>query len=294
MSDAQLIYERATGIGGTDISAIIGVNPWRSPVDVWAEKTGRGVPAPDNPAMRAGRLLEPVIAQMYSEDTGLTVTRGLPEIRKEGVLIGHLDGLVAAAGRVWEAKTARTGDGWGAPGTDDVPLHYAAQVQWYCGLSELPAADVAVLIGGSDFRIYHLRADAALFAEMRDAALRFWRDHVQADAPPAPRSVSDASTLWPTSSARIIEADDALADKVLRLHAAKTAIRELTAEADKLDEDVRLAFADADTLSRCGTVLATFKSQSASRFDQRAFAAAHPDLFEQFKRPSTSRVLRLK
>lgn len=289
-----LITERRRGIGGTDISAILGINPWRSPVDVWAEKTGRSEPIPDNPAMRAGRLLEPVIAQMYEEDTGDHVTRNLPNLVRESILIGHLDGLIEAKGRVWEAKTARSSDGWGASGSSEVPLHYEAQCQWYCGLAELPGADLAALIGGSDFRIFPLVADPDLFGEMREAALRFWRDHVEADVPPTPRSAADAQLLWPGSAARIVEVDADLAARVLQLKGIKETIKRLAEEAEKIDEDLRFAFADADTLACAGKVLATYRSQSASRFDQKAFSAAHPDLFKAFKKQSSSRVLRLK
>lgn len=286
--------ERKRGLGGTDISAILGVNPWRSPVDVFQEKTGRAAPIPDNPAMRAGRMLEPVIVQMYQEDTGLQVTTNLPFIRRDGILIGHLDGLVESAGRVWEAKTARHSDGWGAAGTDEIPLHYQAQVQWYCGLTELPAADVAVLIGGSDFRIYQVRADRVLFDELREAALRWWRDHIEADVPPPARSASDAAALWPRSQAREIEVGADLATRVQELAGIKGTIKDLQARADKIEEDVRLAFEDADTLTIGGQVLATYRSQSAMRFDQKAFAADHAALFDQYRKQTSSRVLRIK
>lgn len=292
--NASLQVERARGIGGTDISAILGINPWRSPVDVWAEKTGRAAPIADNPAMRAGRMLEPVIVQMYQEDTGEIVTTGLPMVSRDGILLGHLDGLIEARGRVFEAKTARSADGWGAHNDTEVPLHYEAQVQWYCGLTELPGAEIAVLIGGSDFRIYHVAAVPDLFGEMREAALKFWRDHVEGDMAPAPRSAADAALLWPGSVARVADCDEILASKVLRLKGIKEAIKGLTEEADKIDEDVRIAFADADTLAHGGKVLATYKSQTAKRLDQTAFKAAHPALAAEFTRDSTSRVLRLK
>jgi hypothetical protein len=51
---------------------------------------------------------------------------------------------------------------------------------------------------------------------------------------------------------------------------------------------------DASRLVMSGRDLATWKSQSAKRFDQRAFQAAYPALFEQFIKNTESRVFRLK
>ena len=67
--DSELFELRRSGVGGSDVSAILGMNPWRGPFDVWLEKTGAVDQFGENPAMMRGRLFEPAIANWYSEVT---------------------------------------------------------------------------------------------------------------------------------------------------------------------------------------------------------------------------------
>lgn len=291
---SQLHDERRTGIGGTDASALIGVNPWRTAMDVWAEKTGRSAGVPDNEAMRAGRMLEPVILNWYAEDEGVEVMRDLPMLRQDEILIGHVDGLDQERGRIIEAKTASSEKGWGEPRTDQVPIHYAAQVIWYCGLAGLDVADIAVLFNGRDFRIYTVQFDAEAFNAMRDAALRFWDEHIIKDVAPPPRNAKDAAISWPQSKAQAIEASETVLLAVRRLAEVKAESKLLEAESEELESVIKPFFADNDALTCNGETIATFKTQSASRFDSKAFEASNPALYAQFKKSSTSRVLRLK
>ena len=52
-------------LGGSDVGAVLGMNPYRSPYSVWAEKTGRLPPKEDNEAMRQGRDLENYVAERF-------------------------------------------------------------------------------------------------------------------------------------------------------------------------------------------------------------------------------------
>src|SRR5690606_20315779 len=67
--------ERKTGIGGSEVAAIFGEHPFLTARELWERKTGRAVEQPETPAMRRGRLLEDVAAQLYSEETGRQLRR---------------------------------------------------------------------------------------------------------------------------------------------------------------------------------------------------------------------------
>ena len=69
---ADWLERRRRVIGASEIGAVIGVNPYMSKADVWLSKV-RGVQVEDNEHMRAGRLLETVILEMFTEDTGKAV-----------------------------------------------------------------------------------------------------------------------------------------------------------------------------------------------------------------------------
>lgn len=294
-SSSEFHAFRKGGIGGSDIAAILGLSPWTTPVDVWAEKTGRVTPQAETIPMRMGRILEPAVMDLYEEDTGALLERSAPPLVVDAILRGNVDAINLTHGRIVEAKTASSGDGWGAPGTDEVPAHYLAQVLWYCGLADLPGGDIPLLIAARDFRIYRVDADQETFEGMREAAQKFWRDHVLADVPPAPRTAADALTLWPRSQdGKSIEVSPEIARDVEAAKALKSAIKAQEAKLETLEARIRIAFGDAEQLSAGGKLLATFKSQESQRLDQKALAAANPEIFNQFRAASQMRVLRLK
>lgn len=277
------LAERQRGIGGSDAPVILGVSKWRSPLDLYLEKRGEGTPTIETPAMRWGVALEPVVRQAYCDETGeiVRVPGGMLLHPDYPWMIAHVDGITDS-GRVFEAKTARTAEGWGEPGTDEVPDAYLVQVQHYLAVTGLAVADVAVLIGGSDFRRYEVPADLELRATLIEHEEAFWRRVQNADPPP-PVTLADMKQTWRTSAARIAQASaearlnvEALREKKAELAALETAIDHYTAA-------IMLDMADADTLVFDGAVLATWKtSKAAARFDSATFKAAHPDLYAQF------------
>jgi len=119
--------DRTKGIGGSDVAAICGVSPWKTPLQIYLEKIGESAGSPDNPAMAYGRMVEPVILQWYEQYTGQTVAVPGPlQHPRYPYLIAHLDGLTPD--RVIEIKTARSSVDWGNPGTDQIPV--AAKDAW--------------------------------------------------------------------------------------------------------------------------------------------------------------------
>lgn len=172
---------RALRVGGSDIAAVMGRSPWESRFSLWHRKQGLIGPVEETEPMRWGTLLEPVVAADFA--------RRHPEwdVRSAATFVSaEHDFQTAAPDRllyrnritsrptcVYEGKTARSADGFGDPGTDEVPPYYADQVQWYLDCLGLDVAVLAVLIGGSDYREYQLTRDPERGAEMRAAAAEF-------------------------------------------------------------------------------------------------------------------------
>lgn len=291
----EWLEHRRSGIGGSDVAAIIGMSKWKTPLQVYQDKRGEGVAQPDNDAMRWGRYLEPVVRQAYADETGREV-RMLPDMQRHPqheFMIANLDGFIAASdqqrtrvARIFEAKTSRTANGWGEPGTDQIPQPYMVQVQHYMEVTGFCVADVAVLIGGSDFRIYEVPADRELQEMLIEAEAEFWT-RVQRGEPPEPVSVADAIARWGRSSrADLVMAD---ADVLQALETVRTARADIAA-AEAREESAKAvvlrALGERDTLvDAAGNTLCTWRASAApQRFDTAAFRAAHPDLAEQFTR----------
>src|SRR5574343_314525 len=120
----DFITARSTGIGGSDVAAILGLSKFKTPLAVYQEKRGELSPQPDNDAMRWGRYLEPVVRQAYDDATGYEVRVPTSMLRHphHDFAVANIDGFVEdRTGRIFDAKTARTADGWGDAGSDQVP-----------------------------------------------------------------------------------------------------------------------------------------------------------------------------
>lgn len=66
--------ERRQGIGGSDVGAIMGANPYCSPVQIYREKIGELDPPDFNYAMKWGHILERPAALDYAVDNGYEFT----------------------------------------------------------------------------------------------------------------------------------------------------------------------------------------------------------------------------
>jgi putative phage-type endonuclease len=188
--------DRAAGIGGSDVPAILGLSPYRDRTDVWLEKTRHPAyrPKPVTPEMRFGTLLEPVMRAAYEEDTGRRVfSPSDPKQQRthravDGVRFAHIDGLIEGEG-IWEGKAPfQTWRNWG----DGPPAYVHAQIQHYLDITEEPFCDVSALAAGLDpiFQTWRLDSDPETQANIKTAVLRFWTDHVLTGEPPDPLPVA--------------------------------------------------------------------------------------------------------
>lgn len=284
----QWLHDRRAGIGGSDVAPILGLSKWRTPLDVYRDKRGEGRQDVDNESMLWGRALEPVIRQQYADRTGRVVH--LPDSMvfhpKHAFMLANLDGYTDD-GRLLEVKTARSGQGWGEPGTDEIPEAYALQVQHYLCVTGYAVADVAVLISGSDFRLYEVHADRELQDMLIEAEAAFWQRVITGNEP-EPITFAEVQQRYGRSNAAgAVLAGPEVAEAVIELARIKAQIKALEVAEEEAKAIVVRAFSDrGDTLIGKDRTLATWKlTKAPARFDTAAFKAAHPDLAAQFTRP---------
>jgi putative phage-type endonuclease len=200
------LLARTKGIGGSDAAAIVGLSPWKRPIDIFIGKTQAVQFSEDiTEAMEWGNLLEPVIRAKYERVSGKSIVIGpavaplFPEGRvqmwdhqaiiradKYAFMLGTPDGLMANDPSGLEIKNAgMKGFGWGPPGTDEIPDHYTIQCQWYMAVTGRPQWDVAVLFSGNRMETFRLHRNDELIEELTEAARAFWHDNVLRNDPPA-------------------------------------------------------------------------------------------------------------
>lgn len=177
--------ERRTRLGATDVAAIIGASPWRTPWDVWAEKTGRLQDDRDNSAMSAGRRLESAVLDEAESLLG-QLERDIIVRAPDGIPVAAtLDARVIATGEPVEAKTSGIVGPlhglWGEQGTDEIPEQYLMQclTQLLC----CPGAaqcHMTALLGGRGFVRYTILRDEhrAVIDDLAAFATDWWALHV--------------------------------------------------------------------------------------------------------------------
>jgi putative phage-type endonuclease len=288
MEKEKWLNERRKGIGGSDVAAIIGVSPYRTPLQVWEDKRGLSPAIPDNDAMFWGRTLEPVIRQRYSDVTGRDVLLPTEILRhpKFDFMLGNIDGFTLD-NRGVEIKTAGYPAGWGEPGTDEIPIGYIFQILHYTEITGIPVFDVPVLIGGSDFRIYEVKEDKELQERLIEREADFW-ELVQSGTPPAPINYQDVIRLYRQSEAKAVTATEAVEESIEMLRKVRSDIKTLEANEEHLKKQIMESMAEADTLINLkGDVLATWKqSKEVVRFNLEFFKTAHKDIYDKYLQTS--------
>ena len=297
MDRQQWLTERRSGIGGSDIAAILGLSPWKTALDVWLDKTGQAEDSVGNAeAVRWGTLLEDVVASEYSERTERAVQRVNRILRHPAheFAIGNIDraivtpgsrvrvaddgGTLLGAAGLLEVKTASAYKAveWGLDGDDDaVPVHYQAQVMWYLAITGQQWADVAALIGGQRMVIRRIHRDDETIAAMLERAHDFWHLHVLTRQPPEPITARDVERLFPADNGGAVEATDDLLAAYNAAREAKARIAQAEADYDAAVERIKLALGERSALTLNGTPLVTWKaSKPTRRVDWKAVAEA--------------------
>jgi putative phage-type endonuclease len=194
LSPAQ-IELRLTGITATDIAALTGHHPYRSPVDVYCEKIGTAPPFDGNKRTKWGLLLEDPIRRDYAERHGAfveqpgTLVHPVDEwaiATPDGVVYVGRQLPVGPADRGLEIKCHTIFEAWryGEPGTDEVPMHELLQCVWNMYVRELARWDLVAFIDGQPSD-YIIERDDELIGMMREIALKFRRDTAQGIPPAA-------------------------------------------------------------------------------------------------------------
>ena len=225
---------RESGIGGTDIAAIVGVSPYKTRWDVYADKRGLAEPVEVTTRMKVGILQQPTVVRLYEEETGDIVAWSDETIRhpKEEWIVGTPDGFIAhepGPGELlfkkdgsrrliveleapgFEAKTAGLDQAWRwGENQDDIPEEYIIQCQWYMVLTGRKRWVVAALIGGDRFRFHVLDADEEFQAMLVREGERFWKEYVargkQPDFDHGRSARAYIKRLFPTASKTVREA----------------------------------------------------------------------------------------
>lgn len=299
---------RKQGIGSSDAASAVGLNPYKSQLELWLEKTGRdnGLPKADphdeESPMYWGNILEPIVAAHYTKRTGNRVRRINAVLQHpdpdKAWMLANIDREVIGVPdvQILECKTA--GINGARLWKEGVPEYVQLQVQHQLAVTGKAAADVAVLLGGQHLEVHRINRDEALIERLMTLEQAFWR-YVEADTPPPADGSESAEMalrcLYPADAGNTV---DFSKDRNLSATFADLlSVRQRIAEAEKLEAQFKQRLQQAiGTASRAvfETGEVTWKkAKDSAGFDLASLLKDQPELQQRYAttKPGSRRFL---
>lgn len=279
----RFVKERQKYLGASDLAAILGVDEYKTPLDVYNEKLGLVPPFEGNKQTERGEKLESIAAQEYTEQTGRKVHRRSTELihPKYEFIRGHMDRRVVGEKRPVEIKCPSRGMFYKLK-REGLPNSWIVQMQAYLGLDGSPVGDFAPFCADAwELVPFEVQADPELFEKIEHAAVFFWEEYVMKRTPP-PAIAADK----PFIEFAKVGGDVAIREDMEFLEAA-----EILREAKQLERDgkelldlakQRIKSAVAGQFGKyrggCLKALHYSLSQGHLNFDKKLLAAEHPEI----------------
>lgn len=188
---------RALGIGGSDAAVIMGMNPYKSPYQLWLEKTGQAE-ATDLSHVQAvywGSKNEANIADWFQETTGKKVRKlGTLRSRSHPFMLANVDRAVIGEEAGLEIKTAGVSQAKKWKG-DEIPDAYYCQCLHYLAVTGADRWYIAVLIGGNEALYKTVERNEDDIKALIEAEAGFWKLVETRTPPPVDGSDSCAAAL---------------------------------------------------------------------------------------------------
>lgn len=297
MSREEWLAHRRRGIGGSDIAAVAGMNPWRTPLDVWFDKTNIDAPVrEETEAMMFGRKLEDFVAwefvDRHPEWAVYTVDKILGH-EKYPWAIANIDRLLVGEDgekAVLEIKT--TSSFRQNEFTESkLPDYVTLQLMWYLGITGLKRGYVAVLIGGQAYREYEVKFDRDLFGMLIDIAEGFWT-LVENETPPPPDG-SEASTelmnrMYPEGNGSTIDLPNDAHDLIKIYTQAHEDEKEAKLRKDEAANRLKAMLGENET-GWAGKHEVRWRTVQTQRVNLKALHAEEPEIYERFLTESNYR-----
>lgn len=230
LSDLEWLQYRQAGIGGSDAAGIVGLNKYKSPLNVYIDKveeiTSSEIPSE---AAEWGHRLEPTVRSKFKDNhPELTIKRSFIMWQHQDYpfMLANVDGIVYDAEKGWGVLEIKTSSEWRKDewSESEVPEEYLIQMQHYLAVMGFDYGYFAVLIGGNKYREFYIERDEELVESLIQIESNFWNGHVLNQEPPEP----DGSTSSAEVLNRLYPSEDAY---------EKTDIIELGEEAKALAKD---------------------------------------------------------
>ena len=288
---------RKGGIGGSDAGAVCGLNPYRTAMEVYYDKTSDEIEEIDNEAMRQGREFEEYVARRFMEATGKKVRRAnaLYYDERHPFMYADVDRLVVGENAGLECKTASPymADQWKG---GKIPLSYQIQCYHYMSVFQADAWYIAVLIYGKEFQFHRIERDEAVISDLIHIEKNFWKDHVEKKILPEP----DGSKVADNVIAERFKKSQGISlplmgfdEKLKRRQELVEIMARMETEKKKIEQELKLYLGEAE-IAENEHFRVSWKTVNSSRLDEKLLKAEMPETYEKYKKSVSSRRFTVK
>ena len=293
---------RKQGIGSSDAAAAVGLNPYKSQLELWLEKTGRDTSLPkldpqdeDCPAYW-GNILEPIVATHYSRRSGHRVRRINAVLQhpdpKLAWMLANIDREVIGAPEVQILECKTAGINGARLWKEGVPEYVQLQVMHQLAVTGKQAADVAVLLGGQHLEVHRIERDESMIARLIDLERLFW-DYVVSDTPPPADGTASADAalrcLYPEDNGQTLDFSQhtELASTYLELRAVRQRIAQQETREAQLKQVLQQAMGEATRAEFAEGYISWKKSKDSIGLDVELMLKDKPYLQARYPKIKT-------
>lgn len=281
---------RNIGIGGSDASTIAGINRWKSPYQLWLEKTGQVEPEDisDNEYVYWGTVLEQLVADRFCELTGKKVRKcGMMQSLTHEFMLANVDRLVVGENAGLECKTANGFKAKEWEG-DNVPDGYYLQCQHYMAVTNYEKWYIACLIGGNHFVWKEIPRNEEDITALIEAEKAFWEDNVKGGIMPdvdgsksCSQALAERFSGGVTDSITLPKEADELLAEIDELNEAADRIKD---QIESKKNGIKLMLGDHE-VAYAGERKVTWKTQAGrTTIDSKKLKAEMPDVYEKYSK----------
>ncbi|ODA18269.1 hypothetical protein A5N86_05910 [Geobacillus thermoleovorans] len=302
MSHEEWLQARVHGLGGSDASVVLGLNRYKTPFELWLEKTGQVTPqSSTSEAAYFGTLLEDLVAKEFEKRSGKKVRKrnAMFQHPEHEFILANIDRFIVGEKAILECKTASAflAKEWEG---DDIPEAYIVQMQHYLGVlgPEYKKGYFAVLIGGQKFVWKEIERDDELIEMIFAAEIDFWNNHVLANQPPALDGSSAAEQFLKerykeTDPNKVVQLGSSCKSKIEEYQSLKETIAQLEEQAKAIENELKHELKDAE-IGYAGNYEVQWKPRVSNRVDTKMLKEKFPDIYKQVLKTSTARYFSIK
>lgn len=295
------IEERVNYLGGSDASGILGLSRYKTPLSVWAIKTGAILPQDISEEMpvKLGNMLEEAVCKLFEEETGKVLLPAKDTLfhPKYPFIGGNLDRLVQGERAFFEAKTTNSykQSEW-ENADDEIPVEYIMQCYHYLIVTGLDRAYIGCLIGNRKFVWRTIERNEQVLAGILAKEINFWNNFVVPKVMPMQISSEDSGVLYSlfpqAAPESIIELDDDAQKIAESLDSMQADYKVLEKEIDKQKNELRARLKTYDT-GLTAKYKITWRNQKERRLNAELLKKEEPGIYEKYSPEKEKRVLRL-